>query len=118
MKDSDKVQFNLHLKKSEPKKDDVSNIDEISSFLEARYVSAAESCWRIFGFPNHSQYPATIRLPVHLENQHLITFKETDDLNTIVSKNENTHLTHYFKLNQTNIDVQNLFYFEMPEFFD
>ena len=65
----------------------------------------------MFGFPNHSQYPATGWLHVHLENQHLITFKKIDYLNIKVFKNENRHLTHYFKLNRTNTDFQNLFYF-------
>ena len=106
------IKFNLidNLKENDPKKDDVDNKDEKTSFLEARYVSTAERCWRIFGSLNHSQYPATVRLPVHLKDQHLITHKEKDDLKTL-SKNENTQLTHYFKLNQTNIYVQNLLYF-------
>jgi hypothetical protein len=31
------------------------NVDEIKRFLDARYVSASECCWRIFHMPLHKQ---------------------------------------------------------------
>ncbi|KAK4511694.1 uncharacterized protein ATC70_007237 [Mucor velutinosus] len=36
--------------------------DEIKKFLDARYVSASEACWRIMSFPMHKEYPSTERL--------------------------------------------------------
>ena len=39
-------------------------VDEISNFLDARYISASESCWRIFHFPLHDQFPSIQRLTV------------------------------------------------------
>ena len=91
--------------------------DEISNFQEARYVSASESCWRIYNFTTNSQNPHTVRLPVHLEDQQLITFNDDDKIEDIANKKEETQLTHYLKLNQTNADVRELFYHQMPQFY-
>ena len=43
--------------------------DEIKNFLDARYVSAAESCWRLFSFPMHKEFPSSQRLDIHLEEE-------------------------------------------------
>jgi hypothetical protein len=44
------------------------NVNEISAFVDARYISACESLWRIYGFPLHAHSPNIERLPVHQEN--------------------------------------------------
>ncbi|XP_056698148.1 uncharacterized protein [Spinacia oleracea] len=36
--------------------------DEIKSYLQCRYVSAAEACWRVFGFPIQYKYPPSSTL--------------------------------------------------------
>ncbi len=38
--------------------------DEIKRFVDARYVSAMESAWRIFHFPMHELSPNIVRLQV------------------------------------------------------
>ncbi|GJY19437.1 DNA helicase [Tanacetum coccineum] len=43
-------------------------IDEIKIYLDARYVSPHEACWRIFEFEIHYREPAVQILPVHLQN--------------------------------------------------
>ena len=35
-------------------------INEPKEYLDARYVSASEACWRIFGFPMHHHQPYVI----------------------------------------------------------
>ncbi len=42
------------------------NVDEIKRFLDARYVSASECCWRIFHMPLYKQSPNVKRLSVHI----------------------------------------------------
>jgi len=41
-------------------------IDEIKQYLDCRYVSPCEACWRIFSFPIHGRNPAVERLFFHL----------------------------------------------------
>ena len=53
----------------------------------------------------HGQDPHTIYLPVHTENHHLITFAENEQLENVISKNTETQLTNFFKLNQTDKEV-------------
>lgn len=74
------------------------NVDEIKQFRDARYISASESCWRIFGFSLHSQYPNTVRLHVHLEGQQNIRFNDKDKLSEVLKENNHTPLTRYFDL--------------------
>jgi len=52
------------------------SLDELKNYLDARFVSASESAWRILGFPMSGQHPATQRLSIHLENQQSVIFKE------------------------------------------
>ena len=51
-------------------------LDEIKKFLDARYVSASEAIWRIFGFITNAQNPHTYRLPIHLPDQQQFFFLE------------------------------------------
>ena len=36
--------------------------DEVKLYLDARYVSACEGCWRIYHFWMHEEKPAVVRL--------------------------------------------------------
>ncbi|TMC16317.1 MAG: hypothetical protein E6J34_20245 [Chloroflexi bacterium] len=81
-------------------RDDDAAIDEIREYLDGRYVSACEACWRIFGFSLQHHYPSVQRLQLHLENQQYITFDP--DIHTIeqLSQQSNsfkTTLTEFFE---------------------
>jgi hypothetical protein len=89
-------------------------VDEIKNFLEARYVSASEAIWRIFGDETNSQDPHTLRLPVHLEDEQNILFEEDAELGEVVHKNHNTQLTSYLELSGIDSEVQQLLYYQMP----
>ena len=43
-------------------------VDEIKMYLDARYISASESIWRIFHYKMHNYTPNIQRLAVHLPN--------------------------------------------------
>jgi len=55
-------------------RDRTQEIDEISEYLDSRYVSTLESCWRIFGFRMHQHSPAVTRLQLHLPDMQQIRF--------------------------------------------
>ena len=54
------------------------DIDEIVFYFEAHYVSATESCYRLFAYELHSNLPHVMRLVLHLEHQQPVVF--TGDL--------------------------------------
>lgn len=93
--------------------------NEVKKYLDARYVSSIEACWRIFGFPLHQQFPSTQRLQIHLEDQQNIRFKDSDKVSDVVTKKDHTQLTAYFKLNDSEGDTEtkSLKYHELPKFY-
>ena len=90
--------------------------DEIRRYLDARYVSASESCWRIFGFSLHSEWPNTVRLQVHLPNQQMTYFADDANVEDIVQAGpRNTTLTAWFAANLACADGRHLMYNEFPK---
>ena len=76
-------------------------INEVTDFLDARYVTAPEACWRLFEYPMHARSHVVERLPVHLHNEQLRTFehgKETKAVDPSAAKD--TKLMAYFKVSQ------------------
>jgi len=68
-------------------------IDEISEYLDSRYVSAAESSWRIFGFRMHQHSPSVTRLQLHLPEMQSVRFNpEMETANEIIQR-EDIHKT-------------------------
>ncbi|GLV61257.1 hypothetical protein CBL_21084, partial [Carabus blaptoides fortunei] len=49
--------------------------NEVTNYINARYVSAPEAAWRLLEFTMHDRSHAVMRLPVHLPNQQRITFQ-------------------------------------------
>ena len=58
-------------------------IDEIHAYLSARYVSATEAVWRIFGFNTHSRSPPVVALPVHLEGEDSVVFQDGEEIDAL-----------------------------------
>lgn len=49
--------------------DTTEEIDEIKTYLDCRYISATEACWRIFQFDIHYRQIVIERLPFHLPGE-------------------------------------------------
>ncbi|GKA47493.1 DNA helicase [Tanacetum coccineum] len=91
-------------------------IDEIKNYLDARYISPHEACWRIFEFEIHYREPVVQILAVHLQNMQRIVFKETDHLDSLVlnSHKKKTTLTEWLFYNEENTDGRHLTYLNFP----
>ena len=50
--------------------------DEIQKYVNSRFVTASEACWRIMSFDVHGRDPSIQRLAVHEENLQMVTFDE------------------------------------------
>ncbi|XP_053202450.1 uncharacterized protein LOC128387301 [Panonychus citri] len=86
--------------------DDHGNIDEIDTFLKSRYVGPTEAAHRLFALPMYFNTHTVISLPVHLPNQHFVTFEANDELNAAAAAaTKVTKLTAWFELNNRYDDV-------------
>src|SRR5436305_7471295 len=69
------------------------SVDEISEYLDSRYISAAESSWRIFDFQMHQHSSSVTRLQLHLPQMQSIRFDpETKTAQEIIGR-EDIHKT-------------------------
>ncbi|KAL0004915.1 hypothetical protein SO802_012476 [Lithocarpus litseifolius] len=60
-------------------------VDETKAYLDCRYISASEACWRIFEFPIPFRYPPVERLNFHLEDEHPIIYPENTSLDNVLN---------------------------------
>lgn len=89
-------------------------VDKIQNYLDARYVSAPEACWRLFGFSLHAEIPAVTRLAVHLPDEQFVTYRDNDPLQQVVCKQQKTTLTEWFALNLADETAPGHLYHDMP----
>jgi PIF1-like helicase/Helicase len=104
--DSDNISTSAH----------ITTDDEISKYLDCRYLSPYECIWRIFQFDIHGSNPTIQRLSVHLPMENVIIYDENRPLYDIMS-NENVHktmLTAWFDLNKKNEEARGLTYSQLP----
>ena len=94
-------------------------IDEIQNSLDDRFICLHEACWRILKFKIHSREPAVQILSVHLENMQHVTFRDNDNLESVINRRDRkvTTLTEWFAYNADYEDGRHLTYLEFPSEF-
>ena len=70
-------------------------IDEIKNYVDARYLSASEYLWHLFGFPMQDCYPTVQKLQLHLHDNHQILYTKGEEA-AALDRPVNTTLTDYF----------------------
>jgi len=90
----------------------VEDRDEVKQYLDCRYISPCEACWRIFSFPIHGRNPAVERLFFHLLGEQSIYFKDDDDIEEIVGQPSITEsmFTSWMECNKTFPEAKKLTY--------
>ncbi|KAJ5865150.1 uncharacterized protein N7529_007066 [Penicillium soppii] len=75
--------------------------DEITEYLEGRYIGPSEAIWRLLGYRVHEEFPPVLALPVHLPGQQPVRFPTGADANEIRYRMDNTRspLMAYFDYN-------------------
>ena len=71
------------------------HINEVTQFVESRYVSCCEAMWRLNGFKMYGMDPNVVRLQIHLPKQQMITYEPGQEVQAITEVKE-TQLTAYF----------------------
>ena len=97
--------------------EDVKTLDEIKSYLLARYVSSSEAYWRIFGFPLHEHHPPVKQLAVHLENGQRVQIDTRRSLEDQMRRPKPTTLTAFFALASNDEFARTLLYNEAPMYY-
>ncbi|XP_058767623.1 uncharacterized protein LOC131641335 [Vicia villosa] len=59
---------------------DKNNVDEIKQYLDCRYISSSEACWRIFSYSIHGRKPAVERLFFHMEGENSVYYKDYEQV--------------------------------------
>lgn len=52
--------------------------DEVTTYLQGRYIGPSEAVWNLLEFPVHEEWPPVIHLPVHLPGQQPVYFQSED----------------------------------------
>jgi hypothetical protein len=92
--------------------------DEVENFLNARYVSASEAFWRIYGFELHSRYPAVEKLPCHLPDQQTVIFHSVEEAQASLQGDPPvTKLQAYFQTNADEESARTILYIDFPRYF-
>ncbi|XP_071137070.1 uncharacterized protein [Mytilus edulis] len=92
-KGHDKIMVGLQKAETSDSDQKSTNVyNEITHYVDARYVSASEACWRIFHYDLHTHSPAIQRLAVHLPGQEQVIYSE-GKAQQALQHNKNTTLT-------------------------
>lgn len=87
--------------------------DEISAFVDARYLSASEAVCRILGKKLHDKSHTVIRLPVHLPNdQNIVIRCDPDESDMVNPVHQVSMLIDYFSLNQRDPEARQYCYID------
>ncbi|KAK9280663.1 hypothetical protein L1049_014360 [Liquidambar formosana] len=92
------------------------DVDEVKQYLDCRYISAIESCWRIFDFDLQQQYPSVKRLQYHLSGEQFIVFPEAANVQSVVERPgvQDTMFTKWFEANRNHPEARVLTYADFP----
>jgi hypothetical protein len=94
-----------------------SDVDEIRTYLDGRYLSPPESAWHVYEFRMHEEFPPVQRLALHEPNQQIIFFDDEDDDDAIRVRMDaaTTTLMAFFEYNRRHEDGRGFLYADFPE---
>ena len=87
-------------------KEDGKPKNEISLYLNSRFIDPHLAVWRIFEYKIQSRFPAVLRLDIHDEGKQFVCFKPGEEADKIANP-KITKLTAWFDYNQSQVDKKN-----------
>jgi len=111
LKGNDKITMELKFTKKSKKSSNrrnandksIQEMNEILRYQNGRFLTATDSCYRLFRFPHQYQFPSVLTMAVHLENQHTVIFHANADKQQqqqILANCTNTTLTAWMENNR------------------
>ena len=93
-------------------------IDEISDYVEGRYLSSMEAAHRMLKIKLTHRFPPVMALHVHDKDGEHVTFKDGDDITEVAGRKlPKSTLRAWFKLNQYDHAARGFHYSQIPEHF-
>ncbi|XP_071728505.1 uncharacterized protein [Rutidosis leptorrhynchoides] len=110
------IQENL-LHSSDSRSENIIDVDEITNYLDCRYLSPCEAVWRLFSYDIHYSKPSVIKLSFHLPNQQSITLRDSQQLPALLKSESvrETMFTQWFELNKHDELARTLTYAKIPK---
>ncbi|KAI9121788.1 hypothetical protein K1719_007178 [Acacia pycnantha] len=95
------------------------SFDEVSHYLNCRYVSSCEASWRIFGFEIHHGHPPVERLSFHLPQQQSIYYTQGKTMSSLVNnpRVKESMFHAWFEKNKDDPFARTLTYSQFPNHF-
>ncbi|XP_057768875.1 uncharacterized protein LOC130988889 [Salvia miltiorrhiza] len=93
------------------------NNDEISEYVDCRYISACEAMWRIFEFVIHHRTPHVERLYFHLEGEQTCVFRDGDCIDNVLDKKTiaESQFLKWMEFNKNHMEARQWLYSEFPQ---
>ncbi|XP_058742091.1 uncharacterized protein LOC131614535 [Vicia villosa] len=87
-------------------------VDEIKQYLDCRYVSPSEACWRIYSYNIHGRKPAVERMYYHLVGEQAVYYADHARMENVLEKATVTEsmFTAWFVANGKYEDARSLAY--------
>ncbi|XP_058734290.1 uncharacterized protein LOC131606021 [Vicia villosa] len=87
-------------------------VDEIKQYLDCRYVSPSEACWRIYSYNIHGRKPAVERMYYHLVGEQAVYYPDHARMENILEKASVTEsmFTAWFVANAKYEEARSLTY--------
>ena len=90
--------------------------DEINHFVDGRFLTAFEACYRIFGFDLIYKSHVIERLDIHLPDEHTLVFPENPNLRDLYRATiRKSKLLEWFELNKRDENARQYLYSEIPQ---
>ncbi|CAN1274844.1 ATP-dependent DNA helicase PIF1 [Linum perenne] len=94
-----------------------SNIDEIKAFMDCRYITPGEACWRLFKFELYANSPAVRRLSYHLPGEQIVYSRESSSIEGLLESelSQTSMLIEWMKMNVDSPHARQYTYVEFPQ---
>jgi hypothetical protein len=95
--------------------------DEVKYWIDGRYISAIEGCWKILRFLNQEKSHTIMPLPIHLEGEQTVYWEEGWDEDKIKEAMDKKKMLQAFfdlnnrKSNNYDPEASKYLYYEIPE---
>ncbi|KAL0349933.1 UNVERIFIED_CONTAM: hypothetical protein Sradi_4142500 [Sesamum radiatum] len=95
------------------------NYDEISQYVDGRWICAPEALWKIYKFPMSKIYPSVVRLQIHLPSMQQVQFYSFQRISDVLSneRNSRTMLTEFFRVYNEGQEPNQYLYSEFPKYY-
>ena len=91
--------------------------DEVETFVNARYISASEAHWQIYGYNLHSRKPTVEKLHCYLPGDQMVFYKEGQESVAVAHSQSITKFTDYFRLNERDCEAHTVLYPDLPKYY-